>query len=264
MLSIPFIIIAAVLPALILLFFIYRRDTEKEPVSQLLVGFGFGVISAMVALFFDGVVIGIGLPMADTPTSVMGAFSTAFFGAAIPEELAKLLMLWLLLRNNRHFDQYFDGVVYAVSIGMGFAAIENISYLFTNIDEWMSIAAMRAVISVPGHFSFAVLMGFFYSLIHIGGQNTVRNRVLVILAPVLAHGAFDAILFMSGLYAWLALLCTVLFVALCVWLIKECRRNIRILREYDSMPPLPPLMPPLPPPMPPMPPQPFNNQNNRY
>ena len=102
-------------------------------------------------------------------------------------------------------------------------------------------------------------MGYFYSLIHIGGQNTIRNRVLVIAAPVLAHGAFDSVLFMSSLNPWLALLCMVMFVALCVWLIKECRRNIRILREYDSMPPLPPQLPP---PLPPMPPQQFIN--NRY
>jgi RsiW-degrading membrane proteinase PrsW (M82 family) len=258
-LSIPIIIGAAVLPALILIYYIYRRDTAKEPVPQLIAGFGFGVLSALVAIFFDGVIMGTGLPITGTPTTVIDALSTAFIGAGIPEELAKLLMLWLLLRNNRHFDQYFDGVVYAVSIGMGFAAIENVSYLFTNIDDWMNVAAMRAVISVPGHFSFAVLMGYFYSLIHIGGQNTVRNCVLVIAAPVLAHGAFDSVLFMSSLNPWLALLCMVMFVALCVWLIKECRRNIRILREYDSMPPLPPQLPP---PLPPMPPQQFIN--NRY
>lgn len=40
-------------------------------------------------------------------------------------------MLWLLLRNNPYFDEHFDGIVYAVCIGMGFAAIENVLYLST-------------------------------------------------------------------------------------------------------------------------------------
>ena len=62
-LSIPIIIGAAVLPALILIYYIYRRDTAKEPVPQLIAGFGFGVLSALVAIFFDGVIMGTGLPI---------------------------------------------------------------------------------------------------------------------------------------------------------------------------------------------------------
>ena len=237
-LSIPIIIGAAVLPALILIYYIYRRDTAKEPVPQLIAGFGFGVLSALVAIFFDGVIMGTGLPITGTPTTVIDALSTAFIGAGIPEELAKLLMLWLLLRNNRHFDQYFDGVVYAVSIGMGFAAIENVGYIFNFADQWQSVALMRGITAVPAHFAFAVIMGFFFSLVHIGGRHAQRDRMMVLVAPVLAHGAYDGIL-MAGDTLPDGILSTVfslLFIALLIKLVRICSRYIRTLRAFDTMP----------------------------
>ena len=63
-------------------------------------------------------------------TSILGSVSTAFFGAAIPEEIAKFIMLWLLLRKNRYFDEKMDGIVYAVCVSLGFEALENNSILF--------------------------------------------------------------------------------------------------------------------------------------
>ena len=56
------------------------------------------------------------------------AVGDAFFLAAIPEEVAKLFMLWLLLRKNPFFDEHFDGIVYAVCVGLGFAGFENCSF----------------------------------------------------------------------------------------------------------------------------------------
>jgi RsiW-degrading membrane proteinase PrsW (M82 family) len=40
-----------------------------------------------------------------------GAAYNAFCMAAIPEEAAKLIMLLLVLRNNRYFDEELDGIV---------------------------------------------------------------------------------------------------------------------------------------------------------
>ena len=99
----------------------------------------------------------------DQPATWIGALWNAFVGAAMPEEATKLLMLWLLLRRNKYFDERFDGIVYACCIGMGFAGTENVLYLFGNIENWQSVAVSRAIFAVPGHFMFAVAMGYFYS-----------------------------------------------------------------------------------------------------
>lgn len=228
------IILAALLPAAILLWFIYRKDPVKEPVPQLLKGFGYGLIAAGIAIVLESALVAIGL-VADEPQNVFSAVNLAFVGAAIPEELAKLLMLWLLLRRNRYFDEYFDGVVYAASIGLGFAAIENVAYLFGNLDDWQGVAVMRGMFSVPGHFAFAVLMGYFYSLVHIGGRHTDRDRVLVLAIPVLAHGTYDAVLFSAHVNPVLGAVLTVVFLLLCAQLVKVCRRHIRVLRAFDQL-----------------------------
>jgi RsiW-degrading membrane proteinase PrsW (M82 family) len=82
------------------------------------------------------------------------------------------------LRNNPYFDEHFDGIVYAVCVGMGFAGLENIMYVFQNMDDWMSVSVARAIFSVPGHFFFAVSMGYFYSCVHFHTASTIRIRYI--------------------------------------------------------------------------------------
>lgn len=227
--------LAAILPAVVLMWFIYRRDPKKEPVYMLVMGFGYGLVAAGIAIVLESAVAAVGLS-SDEPSGLLSSVLTAFCGAAIPEELAKFVMLWFMLKRNRYFDEYFDGVVYAVCIGMGFAAIENVGYLFMNIDQWQEVAVMRGLFSVPGHFAFAVLMGYFFSLVHIGGRHAVRDRWLVLAAPVLAHGLFDTLLFAGSVGGVFASVLTVLFLLLCAQLVKVCRRHIRILLAFDRMP----------------------------
>ena len=53
----------------------------------------------------------------------------------------------------------------------------------------------RALFSVPAHYFFAILMGYYYSLYHFGIDRSVKAKVMVLVAPILAHGIFDALLF---------------------------------------------------------------------
>jgi len=190
------IILAALLPAFVLLKYIYRKDSIKpEPTKWLLKGFFYGILSTIVSTFISSPLGFLGF-YTNEFTSVGGALSTAFFGAAIPEEAAKLFMLWLLLRKNPYFDEKLDGVVYAACVGMGFASLENIMYLFSAYNEWVQVGIMRALISVPGHFMFAVIMGYYYSLGYWG--HSKKHMVLAFVYPMLLHGIFDFLLMASG------------------------------------------------------------------
>ena len=163
----------------------------------------------------------------DVASSLWDAFSISFFGAAIPEECAKFLMLWLLLRKCRHFDEKMDGVVYAVFVSLGFAALENVLYLFENADEFVTVGIMRALFSVPGHFCFAVLMGYYYSLVKFYPYAAMRHKVLVLLAPIIAHGIYDTILFSIGAIPSLSLLLLPVFPVFCHKLWKYASAWIR-------------------------------------
>lgn len=191
------ILIAAVLPAFVLIYYIYRKDKyQREPVRQLLKAFGYGILSVFVVLWIFGPAIS--MVTIAAPATAIEAFWNAFLTAGLPEEVAKLFCLWLFLRKNPYFDEYIDGIVYAVCVGMGFAAFENIGYLFSNVDAWREIGLLRAILSIPGHFFFAVTMGYFYSKAVFGSPSHRRwNYFLALLVPVLLHGLFDALLMTS-------------------------------------------------------------------
>ena len=224
---------AALLPAVILMLFILRRDSKHpEPIGQLVRAFFFGVLSIPVSQLFSTPLMMSGLlpEYHDAFTATLFSFGAA----AIPEELGKFIMLWLFLRKNKEYDEHVDGVVYAVCIGLGFAAVENIMYLFGSGEDWFGTAVARGLLSVPGHFFFAVLMGYYYSLVHFGHDN-MRNRVFVLGAPILAHGIYDAIcmtLEVAPAYQGLLAIALLLF---CNELRKLGTRHIRELVEADNI-----------------------------
>lgn len=215
------IILAAVLPALVIVGYIVFRDkNRREPITQVWKGVRYGVGSALLALVVGAPfsVLAEMVPVLDYTETFWGALYGSFFMAAVPEELAKLLMLYLLLRKNPYFDERMDGIVYAVAVGMGFAGFENILYLFENEEIWGTIGAIRALFSVPGHFCFAVFMGYYYSLAHFDKKNRQElNLFLMVAVPIVLHGVFDFLLMsLPHLHPALIIMAVMAFLGLCI------------------------------------------------
>lgn len=215
------IILAAVLPALVIVGYIVFRDkNRREPISQVWKGVRYGVGSALLALVVGAPfsVLAEMVPVLDYTETFWGALYGSFFMAAVPEELAKLLMLYLLLRKNPYFDERMDGIVYAVAVGMGFAGFENVLYLFENEEIWGTIGAIRALFSVPGHFCFAVFMGYYYSLAHFDKKNRQElNLFLMVAVPIVLHGVFDFLLMsLPHLHPALIIMAVMAFLGLCI------------------------------------------------
>ncbi|MCQ2331820.1 MAG: PrsW family glutamic-type intramembrane protease [Paludibacteraceae bacterium] len=226
---------AALLPGIVLLVYIYIKDKyQREPLLQILKGVLFGALSCVVAIAFATLFEFLGLYGIEY-TSIGGAFATAFFGAAVPEESAKLIMLYLFLRRNRYYDEFFDGIVYAVTVGLGFAMVENILYV-VQAEDWQSVALTRAIFSVPGHYMFAVIMGYFYSLV------SFRNRgmwfmPLVLMVPIVFHGLFDAILMSEAIIAsdFVRGMAVLIFIAFFIWAQRRAKNAIRRHLENDRL-----------------------------
>ena len=221
------VIFAAIAPVVVLLWQILKRESANpEPPKMLMKAFFYGMVSTVVTFIFLPVTEMIGdiTMLDDNPLAL--AFKQAFFSAALPEEGAKLLMLWLLLRNNPYFDERFDGIVYAVCVGMGFAAVENVLYLFSNYDSWLSVGIVRALFAVPGHFFDAVIMGYYYSHYHFGTRRNPATKALILAAPVVAHGIYDGILFSYDIDDGVAVVALILFLIFFTRLKKTGRRLI--------------------------------------
>lgn len=186
----------ALSPVIVLFFVAYFMDKyQKEPVIELLKAFAFGMASIIIILIVLSV-----LPLSyiDNAQFLGSGILNAFCSAAIPEELAKFIMLWLFLKNNKYFDEKTDGIIYAAVLSLGFAAIENVLYVFDNYENWVGVAFIRAVFSVPGHFCFGMLMGYFYSKVKFSHKPKTIDKVMVLLSPILAHGIYDSLLMEIG------------------------------------------------------------------
>lgn len=225
------VLFASIGPALLLLWYVYRKDTQPEPTRMIVKGFFYGGLSALVSTFISGPLLNMGFYTTE-PQTWQEAVKIAFFGAAIPEECAKLFMLWLLLRNNEEFDESYDGIVYATCIGLGFAAFENVMYVVSAGANWAGVATTRALFAIPGHFAFAVCMGYYYSQYHFGRSNLQGAQVKMLLYPVLLHGIYDTLCFFSELNEALSFIITLILIAFCIWLFNFTRK--RILKEAQE------------------------------
>jgi len=179
----------SVIPVILVLLYIYRTDKNKEPVRMLVKAFLLGMLAIPITLLLVGIINSVW-----TSNSV---FYSAFAEAGIPEELAKFSVLFMLVWRSDHFDEYFDGIVYAVFVSMGFACIENIMYVFDGetVADAFSIALVRALISIPGHALFAIAMGFFLALAKLGKPELrALNIILCLIVPMALHGTFDWLL----------------------------------------------------------------------
>lgn len=148
------------------------------------------------------------------------------------EEGSKLLFLKLFSWKNPNFNYVFDAVVYAVFVSLGFAAFENVKYVFS---YGLVTAAVRAVTAVPGHLSFSVFMGVFYGrakLCQVYGNSSGRakNLALSYLVPVFFHGFYDACAMIGGSTATLIFLAFVIFMYIIVFrLLRAASRHDRPL-----------------------------------
>ena len=232
--QLPLILLAALAPIAILAYYIYRRDKfQKEPVKELLKAFGMGILSVPVSLLISTPLEFAGFYSMETQT-LLDAVKLSFLGAAIPEEIAKFLMLWLFVRKSRCFDENVDGIVYASVVSLSFAAVENILYLVTNYESWISVGITRALFSVPGHFFFGVLMGYYYSLFRFYPAAGRKVKWLVLGAPILAHGLFDTVLFSVEVLPGLSAALMIAFILLCNSLRKRASRSIAEHLERDG------------------------------
>lgn len=228
------IILTALLPIAILVYYIYHKDKNSpEPTGQLVKTFLFGTLSIPLSLCISIPLGVMGVYPAEA-TNILGSISTAFFGAAIPEEIAKFFVLWLVLRNNPYFDEKMDGIVYAVCVSLGFAALENVMYLFSNAESYLSVGIVRALFAVPGHFCFGILMGYYYSLARFYSKSSTKNKAFVLIAPIIAHGLYDSILFIIDVTPAVSGILLIVFLVFCHKMWKCGSKRIQEHLERDN------------------------------
>jgi len=187
-------ILAAILPAIFLMCYVYQQDSiEQEPPWLLWSLVGKGVLAALASIVLEMAAQTL-LDATMDPNDPKYIFVLAFAAVAAIEEGTKFFFLYRRTWRDPNFNYRFDAIVYAVFVSLGFAAFENVKYVF---GYGLSVALPRAILAIPGHMGFAVFMGIFYGRAKLCSDYGDRfgrglNLILSYLSAVLLHGFYDS------------------------------------------------------------------------
>lgn len=181
----------AIAPGLAICLYIFYRDKyNREPASTLLMSFVWGLLTTIPAVMLE-------LAAKDlTEETVTGIIISSFFFVALVEEFCKFLPLRYYSLSRKSFDEPLDGIVHAVMIGMGFATLENVAYVLTS-PNGLQTGMLRMFTSVPGHASFAVIMGYYAGKAKFDPLHKKALLLKGILLATFFHGAYDSCLFLT-------------------------------------------------------------------
>ena len=194
------IIAVATAPALALIVYFYNKDKyEKEPLSLLAKAFFAGCLTIPLVLLVGAPLM---LITRSINISLIKIFMHAFIVAGLLEEGAKFIAFMFLIYNNKELNEPYDGIMYAVMISLGFAAVENIMYVASGYFSLgffglVRVGVLRAIFSVPAHALFAVIMGYYLGLAKFTKEvNTDKSLIYKgLLLAIFAHGLYDFLLF---------------------------------------------------------------------
>lgn len=186
------LLILALSPGVAIMIYIYLQDRhEPEPIKQLVISFGYGILSMLLA---TGVTYLIYKSIHFDKNSFSDMALKAFAVVAVIEEGAKFLFIRGILYRNNNFNEPFDGIVYSLMVGMGFALTENVLYVFKGDG---GTAIIRMFSAVPAHAVFAIIMGFFLGEAKLEHRHTFLYGFTALVTATLAHGIYDYFLFIS-------------------------------------------------------------------
>lgn len=166
---------------------------DKEPPNLLFHLLLMGVVAALASIVLEQIGTTI-LNSFVSPENPAYVIFLAFLVVAVVEEGTKFYLLHRRTWKNPNFNYRFDAIVYAVFVSLGFAAFENIGYVF---GYGITVAPARALLAIPGHMSFAVFMGYFYGRAKLffdyGDKEKSRTNLwLAYLSAVFLHGFYDS------------------------------------------------------------------------
>ena len=174
-----FTLLLTLAPPVLIVYFFVKSDKFEEPTSLILKSFFAGILLCFPAGSLNYYLI--------WSSSDPNFFS---FLAGIVEESLKFLVLFLYIKPKENFNEPYDAIVYGTSISLGFAALENLEYVYlSNYEDPLIISIIRAFSAIPMHASCGVIMGFYFGLYVFRGERIQILKALLI--PMSLHAIYN-------------------------------------------------------------------------
>lgn len=185
-------------PSLIWLYFYARKDCHPEPKSLLAQTFLMGIIISPVAILLQlsfnqlaSIVSGI------DPATIQNT-SYFFIWAAVVEEVIKFYAIRMLIMRSSEFDEPVDAMIYMITAGLGFAAMENILVMFrvfpdgtqTTLATW----ALRFTGATLLHALSSGLLGYFLAMSWFFQEHKKKLILIGLIIATVFHFTFNTLL----------------------------------------------------------------------
>ncbi len=197
-------IVLGIIPSFTWLLYYLRKDLHPEPKFMLLKIFLFGSLITIPAFFIQ---IGLSQLLDSFKTySLFVSYPLAaqiiqwFFIIAFSEEMLKYSVVHLGILKSYALDEPLDIMLYMVVAALGFAAVENILYLFSPIPgASLSVIVQASVIITFVRFIGATFLhtlcsatlGFFVAMSFLKPKKGLQLSLIGIFLATLAHGLYD-------------------------------------------------------------------------
>lgn len=219
--------VASLIPVIVILFYVYKKDRFPEPPRIVFITFALGVATIFPILMIIPLIEGFAQNL--NLQNESGHFYFAFIRASLLEETFKWFVIIYYCAKLNELNEPMDALVYGVAASLGFAAFENFEYITGSLQESVELAStvawLRAFTAVPLHAMCGAIMGYFLIKAIFIIKNNNLNLFLSLFTPVIIHGLYDYIIFSEVIVGELIYLLLIILVIVTSIIFSKERRN---------------------------------------
>ncbi len=220
------LITLGLIPSLVWLYFYARKDCHPEPKNLLAQTFLMGIIISPVAILLQFGFAQFGSIIYGTDPATIQNSSYFFLWAAVVEEIIKFYAIRMLIMRSPEFDEPIDAMIYMITAGLGFAAMENILVMFRIFPDGtqatLATWALRFTGATLLHALSSGLLGYFLAMSWFFQNHKKKLIIIGLIMATIFHFTFNTFLsafenrltgliYSTSLLVFMAFLVSVLF-----------------------------------------------------
>lgn len=192
------LIALGLIPSLVWLSFYARKDCHPEPKNLLAQTFLMGIIISPVAIILQFSFAQLGYLVTGISQAVIQDTSYFFLWAAVVEEVIKFYAVRLLIMRSPEFDEPIDAMIYMITAGLGFAAMENVLVMFRVFPDGAQAALATWALRFTGatllHALSSGLLGYFVAMSWFFHDHKRKLVVIGLIMATIFHFTFNTFL----------------------------------------------------------------------
>jgi RsiW-degrading membrane proteinase PrsW (M82 family) len=191
-------VIFGILPSLVWLSVYLKKDRNPEPKRMIIKIFLWGAVIT-IPVFFVQIALAFLLTKTDF-TPLITSLIYWFLIISFTEEFFKFLVVKFKALNSHHLDEPVDIVIYMVVAALGFAALENVLYLFSPTGQFsfneiigrtLVISFIRFVGATFLHTLCSAVVGYAVAISHCDQKNRFLEFSFGMAMATLLHGVYN-------------------------------------------------------------------------